>query len=179
MGFSEYHLNYLRDEDRIFIFVRDSDGVEHAFGLARRLFKRLWPALGKAVHEMSETAANAAPGAQKEVLQFEQEGAVSEARQDGTLSFSSLPKVEKRLSYLLKTIRIRKTEDGGSVLALSADERTMNIPINHDRLIVFCDALKALVAKSDWDLAVRYPWEGPAAAGPVPKAAGKRQRTRH
>lgn len=173
MGFSEYHLNYSRDEDRIFIFVRDGDGVEHAFGLARRLFKKLWPALSKVVQAMSETAANAAPGARKEVLQFEQEGALSEAREDGTLSSRPLPEAEKRLSYLLKSIRIRKAKEGGSVLALSAAELTMNIPINHDRLIVFCDALKALVARSDWDLVVRYPWEGPA------KAAGKRQRTRH
>ena len=96
MGISQYHLNYSRDEDRIFIFVRDGDGVEHAFGLTRQLFKKLWPALGKTVQEMSEAAAKATPEVQKEVLQIEQEGAVSEARQDGTLSSRPLPKVETR-----------------------------------------------------------------------------------
>ena len=182
MGISQYHLNYSRDEDRIFIFVRDGDGVEHAFGLTRQLFKKLWPALGKTVQEMSETAAKAAPEVQKEVLQIEQEGAVSEARQDGTLSSRPLPKVETRLSYLVKTIRIRKAKEGGRILTLSDGKQSMNIPISHDQLIVFCDALRALVAKSDWDLAPRYPWEEPAAvdaAEPAAEAAGERERIRH
>ena len=179
MGISQYHLNYSRDEDRIFIFVRDGDGVEHAFGLTRQLFKKLWPALGKTVQEMSETAAKAAPEVQKEVLQIEQEGAVFEARQDGTLSRKPLPKVETRQSYLIKTIRIRNAKQGGKILMLSDGKQAMNIPISHDRLIVFCDALKALVAKSDWDLAPRYPWEEPATAEPAGKAPGEPERTRH
>ena len=180
MKTSEYHLTYSRDGDRIIIFVRDGDEVEHAFGLARQLFKKLWPALGRTVQEMSETAANAAPGARKEVLQFEHEGAVTEARRDGTLSCKPLPKAAKRVNYLLKTIRIRKAKEGGGILALCAAKQTMKIPISRDRLIVFCDALRALVASSDWDLSPLYPWEEPASSGAAaPAATANRDPTRH
>lgn len=188
MGISQYHLNYSRDEDRIYIFVRDSEGTEHAFGLTRQLFKKLWPAAGKTVQEMSETVAKAAPDAQKQVLQMEQEGAVSEARQDGSLSSKSLPKVERRKSYLVKTIRIRNAPAGadgvspGKILTLTDGQQAMNIPISHDRLIIFCDALKSLVASSDWDISPLYPWEEPAAEGaaePAAAAAADSEPTRH
>lgn len=187
MAISQYHLNYSRDEDRIYIFVRDGDVTEHAFGLTRQLFKKLWPALGKTVQEMSQTVAKAAPEAQKDVLQIEQEGAVSEARQDGSLSNKTLPKVEHRERYLVKTIRIRNAPAGadgvspGKILTLTDGRQSMNIPISHDRLIVFCDALKSLVASSDWDLTPLYPWEESAdnaAAEPAAKAADS-EPTRH
>ncbi|MFP6742444.1 MAG: hypothetical protein VCD33_12605 [Alphaproteobacteria bacterium] len=186
MAISQYHLNYSRDEDRIYIFVRDSEVTEHAFGLTRQLFKKLWPVLGKTVQDMSKTVAKAAPEAQKDVLQMEQEGAVSDARQDGSLSNKPLPKVERRMSYLVKTIRIRNapaTADGspgGKILILTDGKQAMNIPISHDRLIVFCDALKSLVASSDWDIKPLYPWEEPAddsAAEPTTSTDG--EPTRH
>jgi len=135
---------------------------------------------------MSETVAKAAPEAQKDVLQMEQEGAVSEARQDGSLSSKTLPKVERRMSYLVKTIRIRNAPLGadgvstGKILTLTDGQQAMNIPISHDRLIVFCDALKSLVASSDWDISPLYPWEELAAEGPAePAATGDSEPTRH
>lgn len=171
MGISQYHLNYSRDEDRIYIFVRDGEGTEHAFGLTRRLFKQLWPALGKTVQEMSEAARKTAPELKRDVLQIEQEGAVSGARDAGTLSNKPLPKVENRVSYLIKTIHIRNAEGGAKALTLSDGKQSMNIPISHDRLIVLCDALKSLVAQSDWDLEPAYPWEEPDATAPAEPAA--------
>jgi len=163
MSSGEFHLNYSRDEDRVYVFVRDGEGVEHAFALTRHLFKKLWPALGKTVQEMSEAVTKTTPEMKNDVLQFEQQGAVSEAIQSGTLSNKPLPEVENRITYLVKTIRIGNTAEGAKTLTLSDGDRSMNIPINHDQLIVLCDALKALAMKSDWDLNPRYPWEEDAA----------------
>lgn len=179
MGISQYHMNYSADEDRIFIFVRDHDDTEHAFGLTRRLFKVLWPVLGKTVQEMSETVAKTTPDMKKDVLRLEQQGAVSEAIQTGALSNNPVPEADNRVTYLVKTIRIGDAEDGSKVLTLSDDKRSMNIPISHDQLIVLCDALKTLVVKSDWNLDPRYPWEtdDPAEPAAAPAAAG--QPTRH
>lgn len=178
MGISQYHMNYSVDEDRIFIFVRDDDATEHAFGITRRLFKKLWPALGKTVQEMSETAAKTTPDMKKDVLQIEQQGAVSEAIQTGALTNNPIPDVENRVSYLVKTIKITAGEDGAKVLTLSDNNRSMNIPISHDQLIVLCDALKTLAVKSDWDVNPLYPWENPDQSAPD-AAPGADEPTRH
>ena len=178
MGISQYHMNYSADEDRIFIFVRDDDATEHAFGLTRQLFKKLWPALGKTVQEMSQAVAKTTPDMRQDVLQLEQQGAVSQAIQTGALSNNPVPEVENRLVYLVKTIRIGNAEDGGKVLTLSGDNRSMNIPISHDQLIVLCDALKTLVVKSDWNLHPRYPWENDDQAEPAAAPAAT-EPTRH
>ncbi len=179
MGISQYHMNYSADEDRIFIFVRDSAATEHAFGLTRRLFKKLWPALGKTIQEMSEAAAKTTPGMKKDVLQIEQQGAVSEAIQTGALSNNPVPEAETRITYLVKTVRIGDGQGGGKVLTLSDEKRSMNIPINHEQLIVLCDALKTLVVKSDWNLNPLYPWESADEAKPAAKTAADGALTRH
>ena len=169
MGISQYHMNYSPDEDRIFIFVRDGDATEHAFGLTRQLFKNLWPVLGKTVQEMSQAAAKTTPGMKKDVLKIEQQGAVTEAIETGALSNNPLPKVENRIVYLVKTVRIGDGEGGAKTLTLSDDKRSMNIPISHEQLIVLCDGLKTLVVKSDWNLNPLHPWEtdeGAESAGP-------------
>ena len=163
MGITQYHMNYSSDEDRIFIFVRDDEGTEHAFGITRQLFKKLWPALGKTVQDMSETVAKTTPEMKKDVLRIEQEGAVSQAIKSGAVTNDPVPDAEKRVAYLVKTIRIGTTAEGNKALTLSDGDRSMNIPINHDQLIVLCDALKALANKSDWDLKPLYPWEEDAA----------------
>lgn len=179
MGITQYHMNYSADEDRIYIFVRDSDATEHAFGLTRRLFNKLWPALGKTVQEMSQAVTKTTPEMKKDVLQIEQQGAVSEAIQSGALTNNPVPEVEKRVSYLIKTVRIGNGEGGGKVLTLSDDQRSMNIPISHEQLIVLCDALKTLVVKSDWNLNPLYPWESAAEADPAAPPAAAGEPTRH
>lgn len=179
MAISKYHMKYSIDEDRIFIFVRDDEATEHAFGLTRQFFKKLWPALGKTVQEMSEAAAKASPGMKKDVLQIEQQGAVSDALQTGALSSNPVPDVETRITYLVKTVRISDGLDGAKVLTLIDDKRSMNIPINHEQLIVLCDALKTLAEKSDWDLDLTYPWERIGETDPVAARAVDSGLTRH
>ena len=179
MGSSQFHMNYSPDEDRIFIFVRDNDATEHAFGLTRRLFKKLWPVLGKTVQEMSEAVTKTTPEMKKDVLRLEQQGAVSEAIQSGALSNKPVPEVENRVVYLVKTIRINDAESGGKVLSLSDDNRSMSIPISHEQLIVLCDALKALVVSSDWNLTPLYPWESRDRAEPATAPAADVKPTHH
>ena len=119
MRISHYYINYSRDDDRVYIFVRDGEGDEIAFGLTRRLVKQLWPALGKTIQAMSEAARKTPASLQKEVLSIEQQGAVSEAKQSGTLSGSPLPPVEKRHKYLTRVVKIRDAKAGGKVLTIS------------------------------------------------------------
>ncbi len=181
MNVVQFHLNYSAEEDRIYIFTRDGDDAEHAFGVTRRLFKLLWPALGNAIQATSEAARKATPPLKKEVLEIEQEGVVSEARESGSLSSGPTPEVRNRLNYLTKTIQIKDNKSGGKVLSLSDGARSMNIDLTHERLIVLCEALKSIVDKNtDWDLKLVYPWEQPAGpdAAETPAAAPDAQ-TRH
>ena len=174
MNVVQFHLNYSAEEDRIYIFTHDGEGAEHAFGVTRRLFKLLWPALGNAIQATSEAASKATPPLKKEVLEIEQVGVVSEARESGSLSSGPTPEVRNRLNYLTKTIQIRDNKSGGKVLSLSDGARSMNIDLTHERLIVLCEALKSIVDKNtDWDLNLVYPWEqsADADAAETPAAA--------
>ena len=182
MAISEYHINYSQDEDRIYIFVRDDDGIEHAFGLTRRLFKKLWPALGETIQAMSETGRKAAAHLKKEVLSIELEGAVTEAKESGTLSDKPLPEVAQRLVYLTKVVQIKDAETGGKVLTLSDGAKVISIGLSYERLLVICEALKSVVGNSDWDLRLTHPWEEPGPpeqAGPVTASSSDDSPTRH
>lgn len=179
MAATQYHMNFSHEEDRLYIFVRDDEGAEHAFAITRRLFKRLWPALGQAIQETSEAAKKAAPPMKSEVLQIEREGAVTEAKESGAVTTGALPKVEKRVTYLVQTVHIRTGKAGNKVLVLTDGQQTMNIGLTHERLIVFCDALKSLVARSDWDLDLAYPWESETESKGAAQAATPKPPTRH
>ncbi len=181
MNVVQFHLNYSAEEDRIYVFMRDGEGDEHAFGLTRRLFKLMWPALGNAIQATSEAARKATPPLKKEVLEIEQQGVVSEARETGALTNDPIPEVGNRFTYLTKTVKIQDNKSGGKVLSLSDGAKTMNIDMTHERLIVLCEALKSIVDKNtDWDLELVYPWEQPAGpdAAETPAAAPDAQ-TQH
>ena len=173
MSTSEFHLNYSREEDRVYIFFRDDDGVEHAFALTRLLFKNLWPALGKAVQTMCEAARRSPASMIGEVLSMIRESAVSQARQSGALSNKPLPTVETRVVYLTRKIQLADGPKDDMRLIMTDGEKRTQIPMNFERLIVFCDMLKTIVAGSEWDLKLAYPWETVAQDKPRAAAASK------
>ena len=173
MSTGQFHLNYSRDEDRVYVFVRDDDDIEHAFALTRLLFKNLWPALGKTVQAMCEAARRTPVSMMGEVLSMVREGAVSQARQSGALSNKPLPAVETRVVYLTRKVQIADGPKGGKLLIMTDGEKRIQIPMNFERLIVFCDALKTIVEGTSWDLKLAYPWETVAQEKPRTAAASK------
>ena len=62
---------------------------------------------------------------------------------------------------------------GGKLLIMTDGEKRIQIPMNFERLIVFCDALKTIVEKTTWDLKLAYPWEIVAQRKPGAAAASK------
>ena len=173
MSTGEFHLNYSREEDRVYIFFRDDDGVEHAFALTRHLFKNLWPAFGKAVQGMCEVAKRSPASMMGEVLSMVRESAVSQARQSGALSNKPLPAVETRVVYLTRKIQLADGPKDDMRLIMTDGEKRFQIPMNFERLIVFCDMLKTIVAGSEWNLKLAYPWETVAQDKPRAAAASK------
>ena len=173
MSSGEFHLNYSRDEDRVYVFVRDDEGVEHAFALTRHLFKNLWPALGKTVQAMCEAAQRSPAAMIGEVLSMMRENAVNQARESGALSNKKLPSAESRVVYLTRKVQIADGPKGGKLLIMTDGEKRIQIPMNFERLIVFCDALKTIVEKTTWDLKLAYPWEIVAQRKPGAAAASK------
>ncbi len=179
---STYHLTFSRPEDRLYLFVRDAEGVEHAFGITRHLFKRLWPALVKAIEGMSETARKASPPLQKEVIRFEQEAAVAEAKESGALSQGPLAAAQARRQYLARTVRMEESTAGRRSLALSDGANVVRIPATYEALFSFCEAVKGLVERSGWDLTLAYPWDEARPrkpAGPAAPPSSDEPPTRH
>ena len=179
MQASQFHLNYVQDEDRVFIFARDEEGTEHAFALTRHLFKKVWPALGQTIQQMSEAARRTPSSMMGEVLSIERDGAVSQAQEQGTVSDKPLPSVDKRQEYLTKLVQIRDGQAGAKILLLSDGVKSIRIPLTFERLIVFCDALKRIVEGSKWDLKLAYPWEAPGKPKAEAAAAADAPPTRH
>jgi hypothetical protein len=82
----QLHFRYSPEDDRIMAFIRGEGGQEHVFELTRRVIKALWPQLAARVGAASEAVKKAPTEVRKQVLEFEQEGAMQTARQTGAVS---------------------------------------------------------------------------------------------
>ena len=110
------------------------------------------------------------------------EGAVSRARESGALSDKKLPTAEDRIVYLTRKVQIADGPKGGKLLILTDNAKRIQIPMNFQRLIVFCDALKTIVEQSNWDLRLAYPWETAGQqkqAEPATRRPGAEPPTKH
>ena len=91
------------------------------------------------------------------------DGFVAEEARQVTGGASSTRERARRLyDHIVDTLRYDKSGDG----------------LTHERMIVLCDSLKALVKQSDWDLNLSYPWEAAGDKQARP-ASGKDTPTRH
>ena len=98
---------------------------------------------------------------------------LSQARQSGALSNKPLPTVETRVVYLTRKIQLADGPKDDMRLIMTDGEKRTQIPMNFERLIVFCDMLKTIVAGSEWNLKLAYPWETVAQDKPRAAAASK------
>ena len=98
----QLHFRYSPADDRIMAFIRGEGGQEHVFELTRRVIKALWPQLAARVGAASEAVKKAPTEVRKQVLEFEQEGAMQTARQTGAVSTGQkLPEAHGGFPHLL------------------------------------------------------------------------------
>ena len=121
MAYTRYHIVYSAEEDRIFVFVREGAQVEHAFGISRRLTKRMWPKMLKAFPEAHARLEKVPAFYQNEVRKPAHEGTVSKAKETGALAPERLTEVAERHDYLSKAVRItRRSSTCRSPLAITS-----------------------------------------------------------
>ena len=170
LPFTRYHIAYSAEEDRIFVFVREGAEVEHAFGISRRLTKRMWPKMLKAFPEARARMERVPAPYQNEVRKLAHEGAVSKAKETGALTPERLGEVKARHDYLTKAVRITRRKGGARSLVFVSAEKQLNLPLSARHYVLFCEALHTVVGKTDWDIILHYPWE--MAVTPPPAADG-------
>ena len=164
----QLHFRYSPEDDRIMAFIRGEGGNEHVFELTRRVIKALWPQLAARVGAASEAVKKATPNVRKQVLEFEQEGAMQSARQTGAVSTGQkLPEAQQRTRYLVKKIQLQDHPAGHKILHFSDGKTSLNLPITVERLKVVCELLRSLAANADWDLNLAY--------GMAPAKPGKKK----
>ena len=129
MSFTRYHISYSAEEDRIFVFVREGDEVEHAFGLSRRLTKRMWPKMLKAFPAARARVEQVPAPYHNEVRKLDHEGAVSRAKEDGVLAPERLGEARERHDYLTTAVRITRRKDGARTLVFVSAQRQLNLPL--------------------------------------------------
>ena len=167
MSFTRYHISYSAEEDRIVVFVREGDEVEHAFGLSRRLTKRMWPKMLKAFPAARARVEQVPAPYHNEVRKLDHEGAVSRAKEDGVLAPERLGEARERHDYLTTAVRITRRKDGARTLVFVSAQRQLNLPLTARHYVLFCEALHTVVGKTDWNIVLHYPWE----RGSTPSAA--------
>jgi hypothetical protein len=170
VSFTRYHIAYSAEEDRIFVFVRDGTEIEHAFGISRRLTKRMWPRMLKAFPEAQARMEKVPAPYQNEVRKLAHEGAVSKAKETGALAPERLREVKERHDYLTKAVRITRRKGGARTLVFVSAEKQLNLPLSARHYVLFCEALHTVVGNTDWDIILHYPWE--MAVTPPPDAQG-------
>ena len=109
---------------------------------------------------------------QNEVRKFAHEGAVSKAKETGALAPERLDEVQERHDYLTTAVRIARHKDGARTLVLVSAKRQLNLPLTARNYVLFCEALHAVVGKTDWNIALHFPWETPGARPAAPEEGG-------
>ena len=164
----QLHFRYSPEDDRIMAFIRGEGGNESVFELTRRVIKALWPQLAARVGAACEAVKKAPTDVRKQVLEFEQEGAMQSAKQTGTVSTNQkLPAAQQRTRYLVKKIQLEDHPSGHKILHFSDGKTSLNLPITVERLKVVCELLRSLAANAEWDLDLAY--------GMAPAKPGKKK----
>lgn len=160
MEAQQIHFRYSAEEDRIMAFVKSESGGDHVFELTRRVLKALWPELAARVGAMSKAVRQAPEHARKEVLEFEQEGAMMSAQQTGAVATTQeRPVADRRSRYLVRRVQMRDHPSGAKILHLSDGKTSLNLPLTVARLRVICELLRSIAEQAQWDLDLSYGME--------------------
>lgn len=140
-------------EDRLLMRVAGADDLEFRFWLTRRFVRLIWTPLKTALADVPRIRAQASPAAQRELLAFEHEKAVS-----GTDFHTPYKETAKTTPLgndpvLLAKMQMRRLDDGTLVMALGPENGVgIDLTLNHGLLHSFAQLLHNAAALAEWDL---------------------------
>lgn len=174
MELHQINLNYLQEEDRILLRAsfRGADGPlqEVRAWLTRRMVRRFWEAMVRALETQVALDKPQAAHAKTEILGMEHEASLARNREQGSFtapyetSARILPLGEDPILIASMTFNLAPGKPVRINLAPAAGTG-FEIALPRDAVHGFCKLLVDTVERSDWDLDLHLPQ---AAAQPAP-----------
>jgi hypothetical protein len=149
----QIQIKFVPVEDRLLMRVAGDEGLEFRFWLTRRFVKMIWPALGKALHLSPGVQTQASPLAQREVLAFEHEKAVSDA--DFITPYKESPKTLPLgdAPILLSKMQLRRDQDGSFMMSLAPETGAgIDLAINDKLLHSVAELIANGAQLAQWEL---------------------------
>ncbi len=133
--------------------VAGDEGLEYRFWLTRRFVKMIWPALGKALQLSPTVQTQANPLAQREVLAFEHEKAVSDADFDTPYKDSPKTLPLGDAPILLSKMQLRRDPDGAFTMSLGPESGAgIDLAINNKLLHSVTQLIANGAQLAQWEL---------------------------
>lgn len=149
----QIQIKFVPVEDRLLMRVAGDEGLEFRFWLTRRFVKMIWPALGKALQLSPGVQTQASPLAQREVLAFEHEKAVSDA--DFNTPYKESPKTLPLGDepILLSKMQLRRDQDGSFMMSLGPESGAgIDLAINNKLLHSVAELIANGAQLAQWEI---------------------------
>ncbi|MGR9090518.1 MAG: hypothetical protein ACU85U_08065 [Gammaproteobacteria bacterium] len=149
----QIQIKFVPVEDRLLMRVAGDEGLEFRFWLTRRFVKMIWPALGNAMQLSPTVRTQASPIAQREVLAFEHEKAVSDA--DFATPYKESPKTLPLGSepILLSKMQLRRDRGGSLTMSLGPESGPgIDLAINNKLLHSVAELIANGAQLAQWEL---------------------------
>jgi hypothetical protein len=152
----QLQIAYKPAEDRLLLRVRTAAGSEFRVWLTRRLIRKAWPLLMRALASEPRIITQQTPESREALLAFEHERALS--RIDFSRRYddgpAELPLGEDPLLASRLDIRARANERH-ILLFRSPAEQSIRLKLNSRMLHALCKLIENAMPRTDWDLDLR------------------------
>ena len=156
LSIHQFNLQFNPEEDRLVFRMNTVNKEEFRFFLTRRFVKILWPVLLQLLEKDYAAREPEKSYAAKELVSFEREKVLSQANfgQKYEEEMVNYPLGEDNI--LLTQIRVKQKGNVHILCLFPSSGRGVEIPVNPVFLHTFSKLLRDLVAKTDWDMQLRF-----------------------
>jgi len=156
LSIHQFNLQFNPEEDRLVFRMNTVNKEEFRFFLTRRFVKILWPVLLQLLEKDYAAREPERSYAAKELVSFEREKVLSQADfgQKYQADIMRYPLGEDNI--LLTRIQIKQKGNVHILCLFPSAGQGVEIPVNPVFLHTFSKLLMDLVAKTDWDMQLRF-----------------------
>lgn len=150
---NQLHISFVPAHDRLLLRVATANRREVRLWMTRRFVKVLWPVLMKALQTDPALAGHADPQARTEVLSFQHEQALQEAK--FTTEYQTAPDTRPltETPLLLNRASCEALDAAHTRLELvTAKERSFQLTLDRKTVHSLCKLIADCAANAEWDL---------------------------
>jgi len=169
LNLRQINLEYVAVQDRLILRISYGNGEEVLLWLTRRCVKLLWPNLLGLAQTVPDIAMQSHPEAKSALLGMRHEAALAKSDfskpYEGVAQGAALERPLGAEPILVARMQTRRNPDGKFLLSLLPREgQGVNVALDEALLHSICGLLRNIVAKTDWDLKLDWPYAATAAA---------------